>query len=218
MEQLGQEKEYSPDHFKRQRVFLGSPSNAPLTTTVAQYYDNLFLQSEVFKLARSTEASEVVSLGLEKIFDVMASNAMWLNSVANQAKGVFKTWPFEKQKYEEDHQRLIEKLGKKDALILQLEEENINLAMKCEGEKAELTAQLESSKKACENAKALLKDAQKSLEEYHKKNSNLEKPKKTLHTCYQFRKLLFQAKSFYHETSRACISTQPLFLTSSFSN
>jgi chromosome segregation ATPase len=123
-------------------------------------HDNLFLQSEVLNFAGPTEASKVVSLGLEKIFDVVATNAMWLNSVANEAKDVFKTWPSEKLKYEEELQRLTDQLKEKNELIAQLKED-----------KAELSAQLESSKKACENANTLLKDAQQSREDVRKKHS-----------------------------------------------
>jgi chromosome segregation ATPase len=121
----------------------------------------LFLQSEVLNFAEPAKPSKVVSLGLEKIFDVVATNAMWLNSVANEAKDVFKTWPSEKLKYEEELQRLTDQLKEKNELIAQLKED-----------KAELSAQLlESSKKACENANTLLKDAQQSREEVHKKHS-----------------------------------------------
>ncbi|XP_045830042.1 uncharacterized protein LOC123921505 [Trifolium pratense] len=189
---LGQEKEHSstqPDHFKRQRVSLGNPSyssermefgtpTAPLATTVINKHDNLFLQSEIFNIAGPAEASKVVSLGLEKTFDVVATNAMWLNFIANEAKDVFKTWPSEKLKYEEELQRLTDQLKEKNELIAQLKEDNLNLATKSEGEKAELSAQLESSKKACENANTLLKDAQQSLEEVRKKQSDLKEPKK----------------------------------------
>ncbi|WJX42723.1 hypothetical protein P8452_29922 [Trifolium repens] len=191
-DQLGQEKEYlstQPDHFKRQKVSLGNPSfssertesgilKAPLATTVIHNHDNLSLQSEVFNVAGPTEASKVVSLGLEKTFDVVATNAMWLNFIANEAKDVFKTWPSEKLKYEEELQRLNDQLKQKNHLIAQLKEDNFNLATKSEGEKAELSAQLESSKKACENANTLLKDAQQSLEEVRKKHSDLKEPKK----------------------------------------
>jgi hypothetical protein len=189
---LGQEKEYlstQPDHFKRQKVSLGNPSfsseraesgtlKAPLATTVIHNHDNLFLQSEVFNVAGPTEASKVVSLGLEKTFEVVATNAMWLNFIANEAKDVFKTWPSEKLKYEEELQRLNGQLKEKNELIAQLKEDNLNLATKSEGEKAELSAQLESSKKACENANTLLKDAQQSLEEVRKKHSDLKEPNK----------------------------------------
>jgi peptidoglycan hydrolase CwlO-like protein len=103
---------------------------------------------------------------------------MWLNFIANEAKDVFKTWPSEKLKYEEELQRLNDQLKEKNHLIAQLKEDNFNLATKSEGEKAELSAQLESSKKACENANTLLKDAQQSLEEVRKKHSDLKEPKK----------------------------------------
>ncbi|CAL5210565.1 unnamed protein product [Lathyrus oleraceus] len=186
---LGQEKEYpltQSDRFKRKRVSLGSSSYSsertesgipkdPSTTTVIHDHNNLFRQSEVSNFAGQMEPSKVVSLGLENIFDAVATNAMWLNSVANEAKGVFKTWPSEKMKYEENLQRLTDELVKKDELIAQLKEENVNLATKSEKEKSELSSQLESSKKACENAKALLNHANKSLEEVRKKNSDLGK-------------------------------------------
>ncbi|KAK2378606.1 mediator of RNA polymerase II transcription subunit 15a [Trifolium repens] len=185
MDPLGQEKEYSstqPDHFKRKKVSLGNPSyssertapgapKSPLATTVIHNHDNLFLQSEVLNFAGPTEPSKVVSLGLEKIFDVVATNAMWLNSVANEAKDVFKTWPSEKLKYEEELQRLTDQQKEKNELIAQLKEDNFKLATKSKGEKAELSAQLESSKKACENANTLLKDAQQTPEEVRKKHS-----------------------------------------------
>jgi hypothetical protein len=174
MDPLGQEKEYlstQPDHFKRQKVSLGNPSyssertapgtpKSPHATTVIHDHDNLFLQSEALNFAGPTEASKVVSLGLEKIFDVVATNALWLNSIANEAKDVFKTWPSEKLKYEEELQRLTDQLKEKNELIAQLKED-----------KAELSAQLESSKKACENANTLLKDAQQSREDVRKKHS-----------------------------------------------
>ncbi|XP_045830043.1 mediator of RNA polymerase II transcription subunit 15a-like [Trifolium pratense] len=95
-----------------------------------------------------------------------------------KAKDVFETWPSEKLKYEEELQRLTDQLKEKNELIAQLKEDNFNLATKSEGEKAELSAQLESSKKACENANTLLKDAQQSLEEVRKKHSDLEEPRK----------------------------------------
>ncbi|XP_058728877.1 uncharacterized protein LOC131601142 [Vicia villosa] len=179
---LGHEKEYPlipPDRFKRKRVSLGNSSYSsertesgipkdPTTITVIHDYSNLFLQSEVLNFAGQMEPSKVVSLGLENIFDAVVNNAMWLNSVANEAKDVFKSWPHEKMKYEEDLQRLTDELVKKDELIAQLKEENVNLTKKSEREKYELSAQLESSKKACENAKTLLKNAHKSLEEVQK--------------------------------------------------
>ncbi|XP_058728876.1 uncharacterized protein LOC131601141 isoform X2 [Vicia villosa] len=149
---LGQEKEYpliQPDHFKRKRISLGNSSYSsertesgipkdPSTTTVIHDHNNLFLQSEVLNFAGQMEPSKVVSLGLENIFDAVATNAMWLNSVANEAKGVCKTWPHEKMKYEEDLKRLTDELVKKDELIAQLREENINLTKKSEREKYEL--------------------------------------------------------------------------------
>lgn len=52
--------------------------------------------------------------------------------------------------------------------MAQLREENINLAKKSEREKHDLSSQLESLKKDCENA-------HKSLGEVQKKNSDIEK-------------------------------------------
>ncbi|CAI8601354.1 unnamed protein product [Vicia faba] len=185
---FGQEIDYptQPGRFKRKKVPLenssysfertesGIPKDSSATIGTHDH-NNLFLQSEVFSFAGQMEPSKVVSHGLEHIFDVMATNTMWLNSVATQAKGVFKTWPHEKMKYEEDLQRLTDELLNKDELIAQLKEENTKLATKSEKEKSELSSQLESWKKACENANTLLKDANKSLVEVRKKNSDLGK-------------------------------------------